>query len=59
MLKYSKYEPPAPGYDFVRDMVEEAMAAIVSEPYADVKTTLDQVEADGNANLEEQLAQMK
>jgi multiple sugar transport system substrate-binding protein/sn-glycerol 3-phosphate transport system substrate-binding protein len=57
LLQFSKFEPPTPGYDFVRDMVEEAMAAIADG--ADIKATLDKLNEDANANLAEQLAQMK
>lgn len=59
MLEYGYYEPPTPGYDFVRTMVEEAMAEIVAEPYPEVQPILDRVEADANVNLEEQLSQMQ
>ncbi len=57
LLKYAKFEPPTPGYDFVRVMAEEAMAAIVDG--ADVASTLEKLNTDANANLDEQLAQMK
>ena len=57
LLQYGKTEPPTPGYDFVRDMVGEAMAAIADG--ADVQSTLDKLNADANANLAEQMAQMK
>lgn len=57
MLKYGKTEPPVPGYDFVRDMVGQAMAAIADG--ADVQSTLDKLTKDANANLAEQLEQMQ
>jgi len=57
LLKYTKFEPPTPGYDFVRVMAEEAMAAIVGG--ADVASTLEKLNTDANLNLDEQLAQMK
>ncbi len=57
MLKFTKFEPPTPGYDFVRDMAEEAMAAIAAGE--DVASTLEQLNTDANINLDEQLAQMK
>ena len=59
MLEYSKFEPPTPGYDFVREMVNTAVATIIADPYPDVKGILDQLTEDANANLEEQLSQMK
>jgi phosphate/phosphite/phosphonate ABC transporter binding protein len=55
MLKYSHFEPPVPGYDFVRNSVTEAMAAIVDG--ADVATTLDALNTDANEQLAEQLSQ--
>ena len=55
MLQYGTAEPPTPGYDFVRDMVEESMAAIAEG--ADVQATLDQLTEDANINLAEQLEQ--
>ncbi len=57
LLQYGHTEPPTPGYDFVRDMVGEAMAAIADG--ADVQSTLDKLNEDANANLADQLSQMK
>ncbi|GAB4497258.1 MAG: hypothetical protein OHK0052_08540 [Anaerolineales bacterium] len=57
LLKFSKFEPPTPGYDFVRDMVRETMAAIVDG--GDVTTLLEKLNTDANASLAEQMAQMK
>ena len=57
LLPYGKTEPPVPGYDFVRDMVEEAMAAIADG--ADVQETLNTLTEDANANLAEQLEQIQ
>ncbi len=54
MLKYGHFEPPVPGYDFVRAMINTAMAAIVDG--ADVTSTLAQLDVDGNASLAEQMA---
>ncbi len=54
MLPYGVTEPPTPGYDFVRDMIEEGMAAIAEG--ADVASTLTAVNADANASLAEQMA---
>jgi multiple sugar transport system substrate-binding protein/sn-glycerol 3-phosphate transport system substrate-binding protein len=55
LLQYGTSEPSVPGYDFVRGMVEEAMAAIIAG--ADVQSTLDQLTEDANINLAEQLQQ--
>ena len=57
MLPYGKFEPPVPGYDFVRDVLQEKIAAIVGG--ADVATTLDEVNSEANKILEEQMAEMK
>ncbi len=60
LLQYGKYEPPVPGYDFVRSMIQdEALAVIVSSPYPDVKPILDKVNDEANANLKDQLSQIK
>ncbi|MCK4897741.1 MAG: PhnD/SsuA/transferrin family substrate-binding protein, partial [Anaerolineales bacterium] len=53
MLPYGKFEPPVPGYDFVRDIAEEAMAAIADG--ADVKSTLDALNEEANEILATQL----
>ncbi len=55
LLPYAKTEPPVPGYDFVRDLVREAMAAIADG--ADVQSTLDQLNEEANQILAEQLAE--
>lgn len=57
MLPYGKFEPPVPGYDFVREEVNLAMAAIADG--ADVKTTLDDLNVKANQILADQMAQMK
>jgi len=59
MLQYGHFEPPTPGYDFVREMVNTAMATIVADPYPAVKDTLDVLNTDANANLQDQLSQIK
>lgn len=59
MLQYSKFEPPTPGYDFVREMVNTAMATIIADPFPEVKGLLDQLTTDANENLKDQLSQMK
>jgi multiple sugar transport system substrate-binding protein len=55
LLKYGKYEPPVPGYDFVRQKLWEAIYAIIADPYPDVKTTLDALNEVANQLLAEQL----
>ncbi len=55
MLKYSHFEPPVPGYDFVRNAVSEAMAAIVDG--AEVDATVSALNTDANEQLAEQLSQ--
>jgi multiple sugar transport system substrate-binding protein/sn-glycerol 3-phosphate transport system substrate-binding protein len=57
MLEYGVGEPPVPGYDFVRDIVSEAMAAIAAGD--DVVATLEQLDADSDAILADQLATMQ
>mgnify|MGYP001045597001 CR=1 FL=1 len=54
LLKYTKFEPPVPGYDFVRLMINDAMAGIVDG--ADVASTLGTLTSDANTNLSEQMA---
>ena len=53
LLKYAKFEPSTPGYDFVRQKVEKAMAAITTG--ADVTSTLDTLNTDANQILEQQM----
>ena len=57
LLPYGIAEPPVPGYDFVRDVVEEEMTAIVDG--ADVQETLDALNEEANSILADQLAQMQ
>ncbi len=57
LLKYSAFEPPVPGYDFVRDEVQKAMAAIADS--ADVQSTLDELNQKANDILAEQMAEMQ
>ena len=54
LLKYGTAEPPAPGYDFVRDEVSEVMAAIADG--APVQEALDELTATANEILGEQTA---
>ncbi len=49
LLPYGTAEPPVPGYDFVRDRVEEVMAAIMDG--ADVAETLGALTIEANEIL--------
>ncbi|GIV79376.1 ABC transporter substrate-binding protein [Litorilinea aerophila] len=53
LLPYGVSEPPVPGYDFVRDMIEQKMAAIMDG--ADVAATLAEANEEANAILAEQM----
>ncbi len=53
MLKYGYYEPPVPGYDFVRVKVGEAMAAIANGD--DVASTLAALDVESDDILSEQM----
>lgn len=55
LLKYAHFEPAVPGYDPVRAKIATAMVSI-NEKGDDVTATLDQVNADGNAELLAQMA---
>lgn len=57
MLKYGVSEPPVPGYDFVRDVMAQEMAAIVDG--ADVAETLESANTEANLILEDQMSQMQ
>lgn len=57
LLQYGKAEPPVPGYDFVRDIVEAEMSAIVNG--ADVDSTLAALTEESNIILEDQMADMQ
>ena len=56
LLPYGIAEPPVPGYDFVRSLIQTEMAAILDG--ADVISTLTAAEAEANAILVEQLAEL-
>jgi multiple sugar transport system substrate-binding protein len=56
MLQYGAAEPPVPGYDFVRDMIELEMTAIM-ETGADAAETLAAANEEANAILVDQLPQ--
>ncbi len=53
-LKYGKTEPPVPGYDEVRKMIAQEMAAIMEGE--DVVSTLKLATADANIILAEQMS---
>lgn len=56
LLTYATFEPPVPGYDFVRNLVRDAMAAIFAG--ADVEATLQALNLEANEILDEQLAEL-
>jgi multiple sugar transport system substrate-binding protein/sn-glycerol 3-phosphate transport system substrate-binding protein len=56
MLQYGHFEPPVPGYDFVRQKVNEAIAAIIADPFPSVADTLTGLNSTGNTLLAEQMA---
>lgn len=51
LLQYGYAEPPVAGYDFVRNMIGEAMGAIVSDVDADVVEILEETNESANQNL--------
>jgi multiple sugar transport system substrate-binding protein len=53
MLKYSHFEPPGPGYDFVRTKAQDTIAAITNGD--DVKTSLENLNQEANSILSEQM----
>jgi phosphate/phosphite/phosphonate ABC transporter binding protein len=53
MLQFGAFEPPVPGYDFIRVKVQDAMAAIANGD--DVASTLSAVNTESNAILAEQM----
>jgi len=60
LLPYGVFEPPVPGYDFVRDnVIEVVMTSIVDDVTTDVKALLDQATVDANAILAEQMSQIQ
>jgi len=52
LLQFGTTEPPVPGYDFVRDMIEEQVAAIMDG--ADVAETLAAANEEANEILDDQ-----
>lgn len=59
LLEYGIFEPPVPGYDFVRDESEAVMAAIVDDPTLDVPTALANLDEVANSILADQLEQLQ
>ncbi|MEM7130251.1 MAG: extracellular solute-binding protein [Chloroflexota bacterium] len=57
LLGFGKAEPPMPGYDFVRDIVEEQMVAIVNG--AEVESTLAALTEESNEILTDQMMDME
>jgi phosphate/phosphite/phosphonate ABC transporter binding protein len=53
MLKYGIYEPPVQGYDFVRDLMEESMAAVADG--GDPAALFPTLNEEANAILAEQM----
>lgn len=56
LLQYGAVEPPVPGYDFVRTMMEERMAALAADPAMDVAAEFAALNEDANAELADLLA---
>lgn len=54
LLAFSKYEPSVPGYDFVRDLVAKAMAAILIQG-VEVRGALEKLNKESNEILLEQM----
>lgn len=57
LLRYGRGEPPVPGYDFVRDMIEAEVAAIMDG--ADPQETLELANGEANLILDDQLSGMR
>jgi multiple sugar transport system substrate-binding protein/sn-glycerol 3-phosphate transport system substrate-binding protein len=55
LLKYSKFEPPTAGYDFVRVKVGEVMAGLMADPFPTVQEALDALNEEANVILAEQM----
>lgn len=58
LLQYGVSEPPVPGYDFVRDMIEQEVVLIV-DGGADVASTLDAANQEANLILDDQMSDMQ
>lgn len=60
LLPYGVFEPPVPGYDFVRDnVIEPVMTSIVDDVTSDVQALLDEANVNANDILAEQMSQIK
>lgn len=60
LLPFGKFEPPVPGYDFVRDnVIEPVMTSIVDDVTSNVQTLLDEANVAANGILAEQMSQIK
>ena len=59
LLEYGAFEPPVPGYDFIRDEIELTMAALVGDPTLDVATELATLNDVANGILADQMAQVQ
>ena len=55
LLEYGRTEPPVPGYDFVRDMIEQVFASIVDNPDVNVQEALDEANEEANTILQDQI----
>lgn len=58
LLQYGAFEPPVPGYDFVRDEIELTMAALVDDTTLDVATELATLNGIANEILADQMSQV-
>jgi multiple sugar transport system substrate-binding protein len=54
LLAFSKYEPSVPGYDFVRDLVAKAMAAMLIQG-VEVQGALEKLTRESNEILRKQM----
>ena len=59
LLKYGAFEPPVPGYDFIRDEIELTMAALVDDTTLDPATELATLNDIANSILADQMAQVQ
>jgi len=59
LLQYGAFEPPVPGYDFVRDEIELTMAALVEDPTLDVVSELAILNGIANDILADQMSQIQ
>lgn len=59
LLEYGAFEPPVPGYDFIRDEIELTMAALMEDTTLDVTEELNKLNDIANEILADQLAQIQ